>query len=265
MKRHGVAGLVAAIVLATMPAAVAHADDDHLSSYWDGPTYNLSWDGSTYPTVSDTFLGNPVVVPGDDVHRTLKVRNNTDGTCDHALVSVDLFDERQDEPEGSVNHELADLVYLYWDIEGAKGELKFRDAISAGDTRLTTFSLAPGQVGSIKLGYRFPKAATGGQSHGKPSVIESFKVRISATGDCNPGTGGDPDPDPTPSQTSTPTPKPSPSPTGTATPSPSPSIHHDPDDPLAFTGARGWLPYTLGGAVFLIFGFALLRNRRRDD
>ncbi|MDR1710628.1 MAG: hypothetical protein LBR58_02025 [Propionibacteriaceae bacterium] len=219
---------VAFTVLAAAPAA--HADD---IGAWDGPTYNLGLGETTYTTTSDSFLGTPVVVPGDDIHRTLRIHNRAPQLCDDAVVSVLVTDVLQDVPPGAVNSELEDLTQLYWDVQGQTGSISYSAARKAGDVQLAEFRLAPGADATVQVGYRFPASQTAGRSLGQASVVESFNVTVRAHDGCQD----------------------------------QPDTPQDPDNPGIHTGgllnASDALPYALMCLITCVFAIALIRTRKR--
>jgi hypothetical protein len=245
MRRSSLAAL-AIVVVSIAGAAVpfAHgashgpATDDSID-YWDGPTYNLTWSGQQREVISDSFLADPVVVPGDDIHRTLRIHNSGQGACDDADITVRVIDVDQAVPAGAVNSELEDLVELYWTADGKSGKISFAKAREKGEFQLARFTLPRGQDSAVEVGYRFPESATGGRSLGQDSVIESFRVNITARDVC---ATDEPEPTPTP----------------------------DPNDPFGFKtgglfiGGQSLLIGSLMLGLVMLFCAALVRSRQTE-
>jgi hypothetical protein len=248
MCRLSLATLAVAVVSAVgvaLPSAhgASHDPADDSIDYWDGPTYNLTWSGKEREVISDSFLADPVVVPGDDIHRTLKIHNSGQGACNDAEITVRVIDVDQEEPPGAVNAELEDLVELYWTADGKPGHSSFADARAKGEFQLARFTLPKGKDSAVTVGYRFPDSATGGRSLGQDSVIESFRVKITARDVC---------------ATDNPT-----------DPTPSPQATDDPNVGFKtggiFLGGQNLLIGCLMGGLILLFLAMLARSRRHKE
>ena len=204
---------LAALVAALLALASAAWADEPMDTSWDGPTLNLSWKGTIYDTYSDTFVGDPVSIPGDESWRTLNIRNTA--TCT-GFVSVEAYNVLAEVPPDTVNEILPEIIELAWDIEGTFDAKTFAEIIDAGGTfHLSTFALGQGDVKPVSIGYRFPIDETRGRNLGFPSTGLSFDVKITIQGDpdsCSELTSTSPPP---PSFTPTPTPNET---DGTATP-----------------------------------------------
>src|SRR5690606_4627291 len=102
---------------------------------WTGPTLNLAWDGSTYETVTRSFVGRPVTVPGDRVQRTLAVRNSgpSDGVLRAWVTAVDLRDpEGPGAPGPSDGDEFYEDLRLLWSTASGSGSASFRELERTG-------------------------------------------------------------------------------------------------------------------------------------
>jgi hypothetical protein len=173
------------LAVVAMGAPSAHADvetplPDALQTYWDGPTLNLNWEGQVYTTVSGTFVGTPVAVPGDQTRRTLNVRN--DGPCP-ANLTVEVVEAVTTVPEGSVNREAEDLVHLRWDVNGTVGGDVFSAIVGSQPRTLATVPVARAGIVPVAIGYEFPIEATTGKNLGRPSTVLSFEVRLVLRGE----------------------------------------------------------------------------------
>jgi len=227
--------MVLAIGLANWPAfAHASPSNDPIALAWDAPAAGLNWQPGQSASAMGSFVGSPVVVPGDHEARTLHVRN--DGpTAATALVQIVNVSASGD--GDAVNGELASLLHLTWQTGDTGADMTWRQAIEAGDpTWSVQFDVEQGADFSVTAGYYFPSDATTGQACGHSSYVMHFDVRITLTG--KPDTSPTPTPDPSPTPTPTPTPPPG---AGAAT------------GGSLFDGAwAGWAPTLLGAALVAV-------------
>ncbi|MCL2788602.1 MAG: hypothetical protein FWD59_08980 [Micrococcales bacterium] len=273
--------LVAATVAAGGAAALADAGTptDYpgaLETSWDGPTVTLAWNGTPYETFSDTVIGEPVSIPGDESWRTLNVKNTADCA---GFVTVEAFNVLAHMPETTVNDTLPRIIELTWSIEGTTGARTFADIMDDGGTLvLGEFALPLGVTKPVTVGYRFPIDSTEGRNFGFPSTGLTFDVRISIQGDSslcnlNPNTstsGPPPSPTQSPEQTKG---SQAPLKTGDPTGSQDPRAHE-----TSPSATQGWRPgggalASTGAAIVGVCGVALamlllgvlLRRRRETD
>lgn len=177
-------------VLGLLVPAAAHAEPVQGSSSelipisWDGPTTNLDWDSSTYATAEGTFVGNPVVVPGDRIERTAKVRNAGPSA---ARATVQITDVTSINADDTVNTGLENLIHVYWSINGYAGDETWKDARLAADSDgvsyTVNFPVPQGGEFTITTGAYFPVEATEGKNAGNTSSVLSFRVRVTMAGD----------------------------------------------------------------------------------
>jgi hypothetical protein len=256
MRRIGaIAATALAAAVVAMPAA--WAQEQFFSTHWAGQTNNAHFRYGSYTTNSNSFLGGRVVVPGDEVSRTLVVRNeNSAGTCAAGNFQVSLVDVTEQIPDMAVNTELAQLVQLRWTVAGTSGAATFAQVLdSAQPYPIGDFRLDAGEEGDVTVGVVFAEPEVTGKSQQAESVRLDFDVRVAAQGDCSA----------TPEPRATATPEPSASSTSTSTPEPfpTPSESRGPVGPGAFTGARAFLPPAAMIGLVVVFGVALVRHSRR--
>ncbi|MDR1798604.1 MAG: hypothetical protein LBR19_01755, partial [Bifidobacteriaceae bacterium] len=256
------AGLAVACLAALGSPALA-ADDPQpgaLATYWDNPnaTLNLRWTGVWYTRASVAFIGDlaaeeaPIAVPGDQIHRTLKVRN--DGPCEADLTvaiedpyTTDYRDTMNGQGPGDPEGAFEDMSLIYWNIEGVRnpaGGVKF-SAIVAGAVasgvnqyQLATIPMAQGQTVSVQIGYEFPWEETKGKNMGFNSERLNFNILLTLRGDYCPS--GPPETD-------------SPTPSG---PSSSPSAD------LSFTGTNA-LSVGVAAVIIVVLGRLLMLGAAR--
>jgi len=179
------AGLAAAVLALSvfwgMPAS-AHADE--IPIQWDGPTINLAWDAGSYATSSGSIVGDVVVVPGDRAQRTAIVQN---GGPSPACVTVQISNVTTTNAPDTVNGDLESLIHLFWNINGNRQDVTWREAREAADPNGVSYSvsfhLSQGEKFALTAGYYFPASATTGKNEGSPSSVLSFDIRILMQGD----------------------------------------------------------------------------------
>ena len=178
--------------------APASADpSDPIALAWDAPASSLVWQPGQSASAMGSFVGSPVVVPGDRSERTLHVRNDGPSA---ATAVVQIVDVSALGASDSVNSELASLLHLTWQTGGSGADMTWRQAIEAGDpTWSVQFDVEQGAEFSVTAGYYFPIGSTTGQAGGHSSYVMSFNVRITLTEKAGGSTivGRDPSPTPT--------------------------------------------------------------------
>lgn len=271
----GLVGLLAGPAAAT-PTSPA-ADADHSEAV------QLSWDGSSYAaSTTESFLGTPVTVPGDNATRTLLVRNDgpTDGTLRASIIDVQLLDPDAPDVHHNPEHVAPDDSGLY---TGAGDQGSFYDDLQVGwgsgsasmtqladngQTQILQIPLARGEQVPITIDYELPLAATSGNQANVAERLASFDVLLQLGGDL-PTVEREPEPAPDPSTPDPtvqpdPTVHPDPDPTEEESPAPAPGAHPQPPS-MPETGADLRWP-ALGVAVLLALGGVLVfAARRRED
>ncbi|GEL96286.1 hypothetical protein CCO02nite_29440 [Cellulomonas composti] len=250
--------------LVVLPAAGPALADDELHTHWDGRTVVLAWDGTEYTTLTTSFVGVPVTVPGDRVHRTLVARNDgpTTAVLTGWVVDVDL-----EQPAGS-STTFFDDVHVTWDTASGEADASLRTLSGVDRTRIAQVELDPGESTALVVGYAFDIEATSGNRSQDGELQASFDVQLRLSeGELTPPTPTPTPTDPTPTPTD---PTPTPSPTDPGPPVPSPTDGGtDGDDgdggDLAHTGAEvlqagGLAAGTLAGGILLLLA---ARRRRR--
>jgi len=245
------AGLALVVGLtAWLPGGLATAQaaptSDPIALAWDAPAAGLVWYAGQSASAMGSFVGSPVVVPGDQDQRTLHVRNDGPSAAT-ALVQIVNVSASGD---GATNQGLASLLHLTWRTGGTGADMTWRQAIDAGDpTWSVQFDVAQGAEFAVTAGYYFPVSATGGQADGNPSYALHFDVRITLTGHPN---------DVKPSPKPDPTPDPQPDPPASAGPGASAATGGS----LLHGAWTGWAPTLLGAALI---SAALVWRRRNQS
>ena len=178
LRLSGVAVLALGMGLAPVAPAWATPGTD-VRIVWNGPTTNLDWAGATYVTASDTFVGSPVIVPGDAARRTAMVRNVGPGDAE-AIVQLR---NTTINPPDAVDTHLDDLVHLTWVINGESGDAVWSAARARDPIAEVRFRLPQGAEFPVTVGYYFPVSATDGKNLGEPSSDLSFDVSVTLTGE----------------------------------------------------------------------------------
>ncbi len=189
---HAIAVVLASFFMLAFAAAtpgLAQADDGSVPWRWDGDTINLAWDGSAYATSSSSFLGAPVVSPGDHLTRTAAFTNAGPSA---AVATVQIVDVTVTTPDGAANTDLQDCVHLTASSGGRSVDTIWRQAatgasdVNAYGERVswqTQFNVPQGGDFTVTLGAYFPAGETGGNGKGQPSQILSAHVRVSLVGE----------------------------------------------------------------------------------
>ena len=240
-RRAGVTGALALLLAATTTGTAQAAYDDAIQ---------LSWDGETYASVlSESFLGEPVTVPGDSASRTVVVRNDgpTAGVLRASVVDVELLD-----PEASDTHHATgedqgsfyDDLVLHW----PEGQATFTELAAAGTTQVLEVVLDQGEEVPLTLSYELPVDATSGNKANVAPREATFDVLFEIGGTL-PGVLD---------EEKTPAP-----PAGALDQTAVPPATHRPGGQLGQTGVEVGL--LLGGAALLVgIGAAALRRARRS-
>jgi len=165
---------------------------DPIALAWDSPSTGLVWQPGQSASAMGSFVGSPVVVPGDYDSHTLHVRNDGPSA---ALATVQIVNVSACDEGDSVNTDFDRLLHLTWQTDGVGADMTWRQAIEAGDpTWAVQFDVDQGAEFSVTAGYYFPEGATTGQANGHASFAMHFDVRVTLTGKLD----GAPQPQPTP-------------------------------------------------------------------
>jgi len=179
-------GLCAMLLAFSMcwDVATSAQADGVIPIQWNGPTMNVSWDGGSYAIIAGSIVGDVVATPGDRAERTAIVQN---GGPTPARATVQILNVTTSNDPDTVNTNLEDLIHLFWNINGNKDDITWREAREAADPNgisyEVSFHLSQGEKFSITAGYYFPASATTGKNEGKPSSALRFDIRILMQGD----------------------------------------------------------------------------------
>ncbi|QAY64605.1 hypothetical protein ET495_16925 [Xylanimonas allomyrinae] len=147
-----------------------------LRARWDGPTMHLDWRGRAYATAEASFVGDRVLTPGDDVHRTLAVGNG--GPADAVMTVRILFD---DQSLTRADEVLAARAELYWDVAEVHGALsmdRLRDA-PGGSTVVAAVRVPRAATVPVTVGVRMRADETAGRDTGDdPADGMAFRVLV---------------------------------------------------------------------------------------
>jgi len=173
-----VAGLSLMTIGGDVPAALAEepSPSPALSVSWDGPTVGLAWDGTAYTVLTDSFVGDSIAVPGDEVARTLTVRNDGPDPGVLRAYLVDLTASGADSPTP-----FEDAVHLFWDTAEGGSSGSFALLRSAGDVLIGTVALDRGASTTVKVGYAYPGDSASGSRTEQGATTLAFRVRLVMT------------------------------------------------------------------------------------
>ena len=182
----------AAVVLAAGGLALGASSavaDAGLEHEWASDAVHLAWDGSTYAVATTSFLGLPVVVPGDRAVRTVKVTNGgpTTGVFEAWIVDVELVD--------GGNSQFFDDLAVDWVTTLETDAASMRELASAGQTRIDHAELGPGESAFLTVGYELPVSSTAG-NRAHDGVLEAsldVLLRIEGADLGDPDDGEEPD------------------------------------------------------------------------
>lgn len=156
--------------------------DDAVQAVWDGPTTHLDWEANSYATAEATFVGDRVVSPGDDVHRTLNLSNG--GPSDGVMSIGFLLDETI--AALTVNPDLAQNIVVYWDVAGITGSQTFASLLErqqAGTPVVAEVQVPQGATSPVTIGFRMDADITTDRALGQDSALLSFQVLAHMQGD----------------------------------------------------------------------------------
>jgi len=167
-----------------IPIGTRNAD---MELAWDGPITALDWRNEGYAVAGNSFVGRPVSVPGDRVHRTAVVRNDGPSA---AQATVQIVDVAATDPSDSVNDDLMDCIHLFAAFDGEKYDATWRAAMSSADHGISWESTIPVPQGAsfrLSVGVYFPLDETRGNDLGKPSQQLTFSIQVIMVGDTSTG------------------------------------------------------------------------------
>lgn len=151
----------------------------------------LSWDGEHYTTATaESFLGAPVIVPGDANTGTLLVRNDgpAPGVLRASIINVQILDPGAPDVHHNPDHpgarpdgegDFYDDLALTWDGGGAS----FTELDARGQTEIVQIHLDEGEQVPITLSYGLGVAATSGNQANVDPRLASFDVLLEIGGD----------------------------------------------------------------------------------
>ncbi|QCB92928.1 hypothetical protein [Cellulomonas shaoxiangyii] len=193
MRRRWVAAAVLAAGFVTSGAGAADAAgvDDALGLAWEGPTVALAWDGTAHDTVTTSFVGSRVAVPGDVVGRTLTVRNDgpTDATLRGWVTDVALLDPAAPDVDHATGEERGDFyadLRLRWRAASGDGTASFRELAVHGRTEVVSVPLARGETTRITLVSELPVGARSGNGANVAPREARFDVLLRLDGSASP-------------------------------------------------------------------------------
>jgi LPXTG-motif cell wall-anchored protein len=183
-------GLVAvgtAIALSlTALATVAFADSSTgktdktgsgaLEYSWDDETFVLDWENTPRKVArADTeFLGTLTAVPGDQIYRSLQVRNAGPSSATLSL----FFRGWESQPAvGSAGNELTEASRLFWTLGETTGRVNFSKAVEQDEYLAAEVKLEKGEQIKIRVGWELPyETKTGNGLAGSQQL--SFGIRL---------------------------------------------------------------------------------------
>ncbi|MDR0432997.1 MAG: hypothetical protein LBH48_06795, partial [Bifidobacteriaceae bacterium] len=187
----GALGLIASAPAMAVGAPVEPATDG-LSTHWDGPAIAFDWQGKAQTIATGTFVGERLVSPGDEVYRTVLVRN--EGPSDAKLL-VAISNPSIQGVDGPI---LADILTLTWAVDGTPGEANFAEMVAKNTLDLGSAPVGRCEEVPVTVGYKIPIEETRGA--GSSGATVTFDVRLTMQGDadptqddswgCNPDDGG---------------------------------------------------------------------------
>jgi len=161
-----------------------------LETAWSSNHFALDISGVPEEIITgqDSFIFDMMAVPGTTVYRVMTVSNV--GTADGVLEAA-VLDPTVDQPDGAVNHELADYSNIFWSFDsGPSGKVGFATAkdqaeefvMSGGSTHfrypMDEVALPAGSSVYLTMGWELPMDAELGNRMGAPSVSLSFDVDL---------------------------------------------------------------------------------------
>lgn len=160
---------------------------------FDGPTVHLDWRGNPFVTFEANFIGERVIVPGDRVHRTLRLQN--DGPGD-AVLTV-WFTKFQEIAETTLNPGLARDVTIFWEIAGISSEESFaalyaRALIAMDEVAVAEVQVGRGEAVAVTIGVAFGADITTDYRAGEISALLYFNVNAHMQGELDTVAGAPP-------------------------------------------------------------------------
>src|SRR5690625_811017 len=187
----GAIAVAASLALATSAQAAPRGEE----------ALQLSWDGHAYTaTTSESFLGDPVIVPGDTNSRPLQVRNDgpTSGVLRASIINVQIQGPDDEDnhhnpahlnPRAGTETEGAyagagDQGSFYEDlmISWTGGTASFAELHANGSTEILQLELAEGEQVPITVDYGLIEAATSGNRANIEPRLASFDVLVEIGG-----------------------------------------------------------------------------------
>ena len=190
----GALGAVAAgappVLLASVsaPLPAGGTSPGYIVAGWHGDTVHVDWTDTPFVTAETSFIGDRVMVPGDEVQRQLNILN---AGPSGAVLSISVrFAEEID--GATVNVDLAEDVIVFWNVAGIAGQATARSLYAPPNpTVIAALSIAAGAAAPVTVGARLPQDVTTHYSAGELSALLRFEVFARLD-----GTGGAPAPGP---------------------------------------------------------------------
>jgi len=153
--------------------------DGRIHAAWDGPTTHLAWTGRKYATAESDFIGTRIASPGDQVQRTLRLRNDGVGSATMS-VKLQLAKKTEDTTE---NTQLDDAVDLFWNVSGVTGRQSYASLLRDGEPDVAEVSVPRGETALVTVGVDMPAEVTGHRNQGAPSTVLDFRVLATMQGE----------------------------------------------------------------------------------
>lgn len=169
--RTAVWGMLSAVVLLSVIAAAAAAQTNE-------DAIQMSWDGRTYVAETfESFVGTPVVVPGDHASRTLLVRNEgpSEGVLRAAITNVELLGGAS----AAGDDDFYDDLTVHW----SNGKASMNELGANEATEVIERPLEEGETTELTIGYKFPLQSTSGNRAEVGARSASFDVVLTLGGE----------------------------------------------------------------------------------
>lgn len=169
--RTAVLGMLSAVLLLSGTAAGAAAQTNE-------EAIQMSWDGRSYVAETfESFVGTPVVVPGDQASRTLLVRNEgpSVGVLRASITNVELLSSGSAAGDDDFYNDLT----VHWNTgQASMTELGANEA-----TEVIERPLEEGETTELTIGYEFPLEATSGNRAEVGARSATFDVVLTLGGE----------------------------------------------------------------------------------
>lgn len=171
MVRTAVLGMLSAVLLlsGTVAAVAAQTNEDAIQMSWDGRTYVAE--------TFESFVGTPVVVPGDQASRTLMVRNEgpSAGVLRVTITNVELLGGGS----AAGDDDFYDDLTVHWNT----GKASMTELSTNETTEVIERPLEEGETKELTIGYEFPLQAHSGNRAEVGARSASFDVVLTIGGE----------------------------------------------------------------------------------